>query len=93
MFEGEVEGLGDFLDVIGIELSAKGSDDFGDGGSVGAGDGYAAGHRFQRCKAKSFVEARQHYQGGEVIYRRQFLLIEPAGEADLVLDIKFVGEL
>jgi len=93
MFEGEVEGLGDFLDVIGIELSAKGSDDFGDGGSVGAGDGDAAGHRFKGGQAKTFVEARQHYQGGEVIYHRQVLLIEPASEADLVLDIKFVGDL
>ena len=34
MFESEGEGLGDLLDVVGIELSAEGADDFGDGGGV-----------------------------------------------------------
>ena len=58
----EGEGLGDLIDLIGIELSAEGTYDFGDGSGVGAGNGDAAGHRFESGQAKSFVEAGQDYK-------------------------------
>ena len=46
LFQGGLDGCSDVADAAGIEKSSGGTDDFGDGGGVGAGDGSAAGHGF-----------------------------------------------
>ena len=60
ILECEFDGLAHLVDIIGVELSADISYDFGSGSGIGAGHGGSAGHGFERGQAEAFVEAGQN---------------------------------